>query len=115
MTERTHPVFDHYGSGEYEPIKIINHYNLNFNLGNVIKYTLRAGKKEDNTMLSDLKKAVDYLQYEIERITEPEEVLNPPEHDGCDGCKYINCGEYEYPCCECHGADISYSDRWEAK
>ena len=29
----------------YETIKIIESYNLNFSLGNVIKYTLRAGKK----------------------------------------------------------------------
>lgn len=56
----------HYEKTDYEPIKIINHYNLNFNLGNVIKYVLRAGKKEDNSKLSDLRKAVDYLMYEID-------------------------------------------------
>lgn len=56
----------HYEKTDYEPIKIINHYNLNFNLGNVIKYVLRAGKKENNSKLSDLRKAVDYLMYEID-------------------------------------------------
>ena len=37
----------HYG-GEDNPlevIKIINHYNLNFELANVLKYVLRADKK----------------------------------------------------------------------
>jgi len=56
----------HYEKTQYEPIKVINHYNLNFNLGNVIKYVLRAGKKDNNSKLSDLRKAVDYLMYEIE-------------------------------------------------
>jgi len=56
----------HYEKTVYEPIRIINHYNLNFNLGNVIKYVLRAGKKENNSKLSDLRKAIDYLKYEID-------------------------------------------------
>jgi hypothetical protein len=38
---------------------------MNFNLGNVIKYTLRAGKKLDG--VEDLKKAVWYLNREIGR------------------------------------------------
>ena len=46
MTEAVnHP--KHYG-GEDNPlevIKIINHYGLNFELGNVLKYVLRADKK----------------------------------------------------------------------
>jgi len=50
----------------YEPRKIINHYKLSFNLGNVIKYTLRAGEKNKATLVEDLKKAITYLQFEIE-------------------------------------------------
>jgi hypothetical protein len=50
----------------YEPRKIIKHYGLNFNLGNVIKYTLRAGEKNKQTLIEDLKKAITYLQFEIE-------------------------------------------------
>lgn len=36
---------EHYGgdSNPFEAIKIIDHYNLNFNLGNVIKYILNKG------------------------------------------------------------------------
>ena len=40
--------------------------NFNFNLGCVIKYVWRAGFK--GTRLEDLKKALWYLQREIERI-----------------------------------------------
>ena len=35
----------HYKGKKFEVIDIIDDYNLNFNLGNVIKYVLRAGKK----------------------------------------------------------------------
>lgn len=57
----------HYEKTDYEPIKIINHYNLNFNLGNVIKYVLRAGKKVGNSKEQDLQKALDYIMYELEK------------------------------------------------
>lgn len=61
-----HP--QHYGgeNNEFEPIKIIEHYNLNFSLGCVIKYVLRAGKKDD--IIQDLEKAEWYLKREIERL-----------------------------------------------
>lgn len=41
---------------------------LNFNLGNVVKYVFRAGKKSDN-IIEDLKKASVYLQREIDRLS----------------------------------------------
>lgn len=57
----------HYTEGrQYEPIKVINDWGLNFNLGNTIKYVSRAGRK--NNALEDLKKAAYYLNYEIERL-----------------------------------------------
>ncbi|MDF1699531.1 MAG: DUF3310 domain-containing protein [Planctomycetota bacterium] len=58
---------DHYGGPDdpFEPVKIIHAKNLNFNLGNVIKYVLRAGLKGD--AIEDLKKALTYLQFEIDR------------------------------------------------
>jgi len=36
---------------------------LNFNRGNIVKYVVRAGKKDDE--VKDLEKALDYLQREI--------------------------------------------------
>lgn len=58
---------DHYKRGnEYEPIKIIQHYNLSFELGNVIKYVLRCDSKGNRE--EDLKKAIRYLQYELDKI-----------------------------------------------
>lgn len=49
-----------------ECIQITRH--LNFNLGNVIKYIWRAGKKDEKTHLEDLKKASWYLNDEIKRL-----------------------------------------------
>jgi len=58
----------HYGgeSNMYEAIKIIEAWDLNFSLGNVIKYSLRAGKKSDSP-IEDLRKAKWYLEREIKR------------------------------------------------
>ena len=58
----------HY-QGTIQPIDLINAQNLNFNLGNVVKYVCRAGKKEGENILSDLEKAKNYIEFEIERVT----------------------------------------------
>ena len=61
---------DHYGgaSNPYEAIKVIEHWNLDFHLGNTVKYISRAGKKESDKELQDLKKALWYLQHHIEQL-----------------------------------------------
>lgn len=58
-----HP--DHYGGKDnpYEAIKVIEAWELNFRLGNCVKYIARAGKKSD--YIEDLKKARWYLDREI--------------------------------------------------
>lgn len=62
---------DYYGKdNQFEPIKIIDYYDLNFSLGNVVKYVLRAGKKDGESKLKDLTKALDYIQHEIDKIKE---------------------------------------------
>ena len=57
----------HY-KGNVQPIDLINAQNLNFNLGNVVKYVCRAGKKQGESNLKDLEKAKDYINYEIKRL-----------------------------------------------
>lgn len=64
-----HP--DHYQFGknnEYEAIKVIDAWDLGFSLGNTVKYIARAGKKEPDKELQDLKKALWYLQHHIETL-----------------------------------------------
>jgi len=53
----------------YEPIKIINALDLNFNLGNVLKYIVRAGRKDPSKEIEDLEKAKDYIDYQILKIS----------------------------------------------
>jgi hypothetical protein len=58
-----HPA--HYAEGrEYEPIDVIRDWELNFNLGCVVKHISRAGRKGD--ALIDLEKARVYLTHEID-------------------------------------------------
>lgn len=59
----------HYDSSkDYDLIDVIRDYNLNFCRGNILKYVVRAGKKQDE--LQDLRKAKDYLQREIDILEE---------------------------------------------
>lgn len=58
----------HY-QGAVQPIDLINAQGLNFNLGNVVKYACRAGKKQGENVLSDLEKAKNYINFEIERLS----------------------------------------------
>ena len=55
----------HYNQGIIEVIDVIEDWQLNFNLGNVIKYVGRADFK--NNAIEDLEKAAWYLNREIER------------------------------------------------
>lgn len=58
---------EHYDSQtNIDVIDICHMYNTSFSRGNIIKYVIRAGKKNDE--LKDLYKALDYLQREIEYI-----------------------------------------------
>jgi hypothetical protein len=49
-----------------ECIQITRHRN--FNIGNAFKYLWRAGIKNENTHIEDLKKAIFYIQDEINRL-----------------------------------------------
>lgn len=62
----SHP--SHYTDGNIEVIDYIEDKKLNFNLGNVVKYVSRAGKKDENKTIEDLKKASWYLNREISNL-----------------------------------------------
>lgn len=72
QNETTRPKVSHYQCAGIEPIDYINSHNFNFNLGNAIKYISRCGKKEGESVTKDLKKAIDYLNFEIERVNNVE-------------------------------------------
>jgi hypothetical protein len=64
MNENTVNNPSHYQGKSLEVIDVISDFNLNFCLGNAVKYILRAGKKQNRD--EDLKKALWYIQREIE-------------------------------------------------
>lgn len=62
-----HP--SHYTDGQIEVIDFIEDKKLGFNLGNCVKYIARAGKKDPDKHIEDLKKAAWYLDREINNIS----------------------------------------------
>jgi Protein of unknwon function (DUF3310) len=68
----------HYNShpSGIECIDIAAHHN--FNIGNAIKYLWRAGLKNNNSNEQDIRKAMQYLQFELNLITHGTP-NNPPE------------------------------------
>lgn len=59
-----HPA--HYQAGGMEAIDVIEAFGLGFNLGNAVKYLLRAGRKGD--AVEDLRKAGWYIEREIKTV-----------------------------------------------
>ena len=55
---------DYYRRGSHDVWDFIREQGLNFHLGNAIKYICRAGYKDSK--IQDLKKAIHYLQNELE-------------------------------------------------
>ena len=61
-----HP--SHYTSGKIEVIDFIEDKELGFHLGNAVKYISRAGRKNPDKTVEDLRKAVWYINRQIERL-----------------------------------------------
>ena len=67
MSNIDHPSY--YGSDTtYETIKVIEAWQLDFCLGNAVKYISRAGKKDPNKEIEDLQKAMWYIQRRIGQL-----------------------------------------------
>ena len=68
--EKQYEKMDYYeGKDGQRPWDMIEAFDLNFNLGNVIKYVCRAGRKTKNP-LEDLEKARVYIEREISRLSQ---------------------------------------------
>jgi len=67
----THP--DHYKAhpSGIEAIQVTEH--MNFCKGNAMKYLWRAGLKDSASEITDLKKAIWYIEREILRLQEPKQ------------------------------------------
>lgn len=70
MEKVNHPA--HYAEGRrFEPIDVIQDWNLDFCLGNTVKYISRCGRKND--AIEDLEKAKFYLDYKLRELQERQE------------------------------------------
>lgn len=64
-----HPA--HYTSGKIEVIDFIEDQGFGFHLGQVVKYVSRAGKKDRDAEVQDLRKAKWYLdRYIAQRLND---------------------------------------------
>ena len=63
---------NHYKSGNMDVIAFCQHHDLPFDVGNIIKYVTRAGKKAGNSELQDLNKAMEYLKRRIAFVEKQE-------------------------------------------
>jgi hypothetical protein len=59
---------DHYTDGGIETIDFIEAKKLPYHLGNAVKYISRAGKKDPEKTVEDLKKAVWYINRYISKL-----------------------------------------------
>ena len=62
----------HYTDGKIEVIDYIEDKGLGFCLGNAVKYISRAGKKDQEKEIEDLRKAAWYINRRIEELLEKE-------------------------------------------
>ena len=61
---------DHYKNLSPQPIEVIENWELDFHLANVLKYISRAGKKAGESELKDLEKAQVYLERKIQKLND---------------------------------------------
>jgi len=108
MTENkemvSHP--DHYNKGEstYEPYKVIAKWNCNFNIGSAIKYLARYKNKWNP--IEDLKKAKQYIDFEIEELETEGGIRKPKdETTACVEKTNNSCKQEPCSCDECYDFD----------
>lgn len=59
----------HYCDGrQYEPRKVIRDWGLSWEIGSAVKYLARAGRKDKDKQVEDLRKAIEFIQFEIEGL-----------------------------------------------
>jgi hypothetical protein len=71
----SHPKHYDKGDSTYEPYKVIKAWNCNFNIGSAIKYLARYKNKWN--AIEDLKKAKQYIDFEIESLKSEKEIAEP--------------------------------------
>ena len=58
----------------YSARKVVEDFNLSYNVGTAVSYLLRAGKKEGNPAEQDIQKAINHLHFELDKLYKKSEV-----------------------------------------
>ena len=73
---------DHYQLGKIEVWDFIVDQDMDYLLGNVVKYVCRAGAKPGESREDDLLKAIAYLNRALKDVRTPERSSDLPQVDG---------------------------------
>tara|TARA_R110001592_G_scaffold103023_2_gene290316 strand:+ start:298 stop:555 length:258 start_codon:yes stop_codon:yes gene_type:complete len=52
----------------YSARKVVEDFELSYNLGTAVSYLLRSGKKEGNPAEQDIQKAINHLHFELDNL-----------------------------------------------
>ena len=52
----------------YSARKVVEDFNLSYNVGTAVSYLLRAGNKEGNPAEEDIQKAINHLHFELDKL-----------------------------------------------
>lgn len=94
-----HPAHYNLHPSGVECIDIIKHHNLS--VGTAMKYLWRQGLKDGEPSLKDLRKAIEYIQFEIERLQEEERKAHPPYNMEMSKDQYTLLLQWEGEVCKC--------------
>ena len=67
MTDNEIPKY-YKGKNGYMAKDVVSNFNLSYNIGTATTYLLRAGKKEGNPAQQDIRKAINHLHFELEKL-----------------------------------------------
>ena len=67
---KSNPEPDYYTGKKYgySARKVVEDFNLSYNVGTACSYLMRAGKKEGNPAEQDIQKAINHLHFELDKL-----------------------------------------------
>tara|TARA_R100000781_G_scaffold98056_1_gene61824 strand:+ start:229 stop:495 length:267 start_codon:yes stop_codon:yes gene_type:complete len=58
----------------YSARKVVEDFDLSYNVGTACSYLMRAGKKDGNPAEQDIQKAINHLHFELDRLYKSSDV-----------------------------------------
>jgi|TARA_R110002020_G_scaffold101523_9_gene239083 hypothetical protein len=58
----------------YSARKVVEDFDLSYNVGTACSYLMRAGKKDGNPAEQDIQKAINHLHFELDRLYKASDV-----------------------------------------